>query len=132
MRALYRLQSRLGLTAPEGNALLALALAGLLGVGALEWQERSGVPSETLYTAADSAFAAASRGAPPAAQMLMAAPEMVLMAAPGARTGFDVGDTLTPKEAGPASQWPQMLPGRADYRALRIRETVRWAAPLSW
>lgn len=74
MRALYRLQSRLGLTAPEGNALLALALAGLLGVGALEWQERSGVPSETLYTAADSAFAAASRSAPPAAQMLMPAP----------------------------------------------------------
>ena len=68
VRALYRLQSRLGLTAPEGNALLALALAGLLGVGALEWQERSGVPSETLYTAADSAFAAASRSAPPAAQ----------------------------------------------------------------
>ncbi|MEM1056475.1 MAG: helix-hairpin-helix domain-containing protein [Bacteroidota bacterium] len=74
MRVLYRLQSRLGLTAPEGNALLALALAGVLGVAAMEWQEQTGAPSEALYAASDSAFVAASRSAPAAAQMLLTAP----------------------------------------------------------
>ncbi|MEM6325551.1 MAG: hypothetical protein AAF791_00400, partial [Bacteroidota bacterium] len=74
VRALYRLQSRLGLTAPEGRALLGLAMAGLLGVGAHEWQQSSGLPSADLYTEADAAFAAASRSAPAAAQMLLPAP----------------------------------------------------------
>ena len=69
MRALYRLQTRLGLTGPEGSALLALAVAGALGIGALEVQERTGTPSADLYAASDAAFAAATRSAPPAAQV---------------------------------------------------------------
>ncbi len=70
MRALYTLQTRLGLTAPEGSALLVLALMGAFGVGALEVQQRFGAPSAALYAESDAAFAAASRAAPPAAQML--------------------------------------------------------------
>lgn len=74
MRFLYRLQSSLRLTAVEGRALLAFALAGVLGVAAFEWQGSTGPDSESLYAEADSAFFAATRAAPPAAQMLLASP----------------------------------------------------------
>ena len=72
MRPLYRLQSRLGLTSSEGGAALVLALAGALSVGALEVQEHTGPPAAALYAESDAAFAAAVRGAAPAAAPLLA------------------------------------------------------------
>lgn len=72
MRPLYRLQTRLRLTSTEGTALLVIAVAGVLCVAALQIQARTGAPSEALYAEADAAFAAATRGAPPAARALAA------------------------------------------------------------
>ena len=63
MRWLYRLQTRVGLTGPEGAA--ALVLLGALGAGLAVERVRSAaepVPAD-LYAAADAAFA---RAAPPA------------------------------------------------------------------
>ena len=58
MRWLYRLQTRLGLTAPEGTALLVVSLALGLGFAASEWTARAAAPAAELYAAQDSAFAA--------------------------------------------------------------------------
>ncbi|OZC03686.1 ComEA family DNA-binding protein [Rubricoccus marinus] len=70
MRVLYRFQNALRLTSPEGSGLLALTLAGALGMGAFELQQHAGAPSSELYSESDAAFAAASRAAVPAAQVL--------------------------------------------------------------
>ena len=57
MRSLYRLQTRLGLTGPEGTALLVVSLALAFGFAASEWTARAAPPSADLYAAQDSAFA---------------------------------------------------------------------------
>jgi len=59
MRWLYRLQTRLGLTGPEGRAALALLLALLGGTVAHQWQAQQAPVPADLYAAADAAFAAA-------------------------------------------------------------------------
>ena len=69
MRWLYRLQTRLGLTGPEGTALLVVSLALVFGFAASEWTARATPPSAALYAAQDSAFAQPPAGdslAPPA------------------------------------------------------------------
>ena len=81
MRWLYRLQTRVGLTGPEGAA--ALVLLGALGAGLAVERVRSAaepVPAD-LYAAADAAFArAAPPGDPP--EEPGAGPTAVLDAAP--------------------------------------------------
>ena len=60
-RGLYRAQVCLGLTGPEGWALLAVSLALIAGLVLSEVQERRAVPldPEAFYAASDAAFAAA-------------------------------------------------------------------------
>lgn len=58
MRWLYRLQTRLGLTGPEGTALLVVSLALAFGFVASEWTARAAPPSAALYAAQDSTFTA--------------------------------------------------------------------------
>ena len=59
LRSLYRLQTRLGLTGPEGTALLIVALALTVGLGLSEWRSQQAPPVAELYAAQDAAFAAA-------------------------------------------------------------------------
>ena len=59
LRSLYRLQTRLGLTGPEGSALLIVALALAVGLGVSEWRSQQAPPVAELYQAQDAAFAAA-------------------------------------------------------------------------
>ena len=72
LRSLYRLQTRLGLTGPEGSALLVLTVALALGVGLSEWRSQQAPPVAALYAAQDAAFAAAL--VPPAAEAVPVRP----------------------------------------------------------
>ncbi|WP_412062008.1 ComEA family DNA-binding protein [Rubrivirga sp. IMCC45206] len=76
MRWLYRLQTRTGLTGPEGSAALAVLIALVGGAVALHLQGRVQPVPADLYAAADAAFAtaAADTTAPPAAPLALAAP----------------------------------------------------------
>ena len=66
MHALYRLQTRLGLTAPEASALFAIAAALALGLGVQQVRQHAAPPVADLYAASDAAFAAAVQDAPAA------------------------------------------------------------------
>ena len=120
MRVLYRLQTRLGLTSPEGSALLALALAGALGLGAWEVQEQTGAPSADLYTEADAAFASASRSASPAAQMITPEPggPPIPLALPDSASGAAVVAAASDSSANgePAPARPPVRAGSASGR----------------
>ena len=59
MRWLYRLQARLGLSAPEGSAALAILLAFLGGTVALHLRAQSVPLAPDVYAAADATFATA-------------------------------------------------------------------------
>jgi competence ComEA-like helix-hairpin-helix protein len=65
-RRLYRLQSRLALTAPEAVALLVLSGALALGLGVRQLQERAAPPAAAL-AAADARWAALDAAADSAA-----------------------------------------------------------------
>lgn len=58
MRWLYRLQTQMGLTGPEGTAALVLLLALTGGVTARHFQATSEPVPADFYAAADAAFAA--------------------------------------------------------------------------
>ena len=60
MRWLYRLQTRLGLTGPEGSAALALVLALTGGIAAQHVQASADPIPADFYAAADAAFATAA------------------------------------------------------------------------
>ncbi|MEL6615153.1 MAG: helix-hairpin-helix domain-containing protein [Bacteroidota bacterium] len=120
MRLLYRLQDRLGLTAPEGSALLMLTLGGAIGVGALEVQETSGAPSADLYASADAAFDSASRGAPPAAEPLATEPSAQPLALLDSTSGAAVAETALPVVADTAADVPpEAAPAAAPVTAGR-------------
>lgn len=134
MRLLYRLQRRLGLTGPEGSALLALAAAGALGVGALEVQERTGAPSADLYASADAAFAAASRGAPPAAEPLAPEPGATPLALLDTTATADalpvVADSASgaaPEASAPAPAVAPVTAGRSSGRKVPGRANLNTA-----
>lgn len=57
MRWLYRLQTRLGLTGPEGTALLVVSLALASGFAVSEWTSQQATPVAEIYEADDVAFA---------------------------------------------------------------------------
>ncbi|MFN3597500.1 MAG: ComEA family DNA-binding protein [Rubricoccaceae bacterium] len=59
MRFLYRLQTRAGLTAPEGTAVLVLGLALAAGLAVQQLQGRQAPLAADFYAASDAAFAAA-------------------------------------------------------------------------
>lgn len=61
-RSLYFAQTRLGLTGPEGTALLVVSLALACGVALSEFREHRAAPLDpaTFYAATDAAFATAS------------------------------------------------------------------------
>ena len=109
LRSLYRLQTRLGLTGPEGSALLILTVALALGLGLSEWRSQQAPPVAELYAAQDAAFAAAL--APPTAE---AATVPVALAEhahtdssealPGLADGALPPDTTTTGEAAPAAE----------------------------
>ena len=61
MRWLYRLQSQIGLAAPEGTAALVILLALAAGTVARHAQESSAPPAPELLAASDAAFDAADR-----------------------------------------------------------------------
>ena len=63
MRWLYRLQSRLGLAAPEGTAALVIVLALAAGTVARHVQASAAPPAPDLLAASDAAFEAADRAA---------------------------------------------------------------------
>ena len=96
MRFLYDLQTRLRLTSPEATAMLALVVAGAVGVGAVEWRERTGVPSADLYATSDAAFEAASRGAPAAARLLASPEASAPSATPNPVPDLAPADTIAP------------------------------------
>ena len=82
MRWLYRLQTRVGLTGPEGTA--ALVLLGALGAGLVAQHVQSSaetVPAD-FYAAADAAFAAAAARAPADSAVALAAEPLALAAPP--------------------------------------------------
>lgn len=58
---LYRLQTRAGLTGPEGTAAVVLVLALAGGLAAQRFQAASTPVAPDFYAAADAAFVAASR-----------------------------------------------------------------------
>lgn len=67
---LYRLQTRAGLTGPEGTAAVVLVLALACGLAAQQWQAAATPVAPDFYAAADAAFIAADRsGAAPAAPL---------------------------------------------------------------
>lgn len=74
MRWLYRLQTRAGLTNPEGTAALALLLALLGGTVALHLQATSAPVPADFYAAADAAFATAAADTSAAGPVALAMP----------------------------------------------------------
>ena len=64
MTFLYRLQTRAGLTGPEGTAAVVLVLALAGGLAAQNFQAASAPFAPEFYAAADAAFVAASLPAP--------------------------------------------------------------------
>ncbi len=58
---LYRLQTRAGLTGPEGTAAVVLVLALAGGLAAQQWQAAAVPVAPDFYAAADAAFIAADR-----------------------------------------------------------------------
>ena len=64
MTFLYRLQTRAGLTGPEGTAAVVLVLALAGGLAAQNAQSASAPVAPGFYAAADAAFVAASLPAP--------------------------------------------------------------------
>ena len=85
MRWLYPIQTRLGLSAPEGTAALAVLLAVLGGTAALHVQSQADPLPADVYAAADAAFATADSLAD-AGGPTVAAP---LAAPTGAASGAD-------------------------------------------
>lgn len=71
---LYRLQSRAGLTGPEGTALVVLVVALAGGVVARHAVASAAPPAPQLYAAADAAFARVDTAAAPVALVAPAAP----------------------------------------------------------
>ena len=63
MRWLYRLQSRIGLAAPEGTAALVIVLALAAGTVARHVQASAAPPAPELLAASDAAFEAVDRAA---------------------------------------------------------------------
>lgn len=68
---LYRLQTRAGLTGPEGTAAVVLVLALAGGLAAQQWQAAATPVAPNFYAAADAAFVSAEQasGAPGAAPL---------------------------------------------------------------
>lgn len=101
MRWLYRLQTRVGLTGPEGSAALAVLVALLGGTVALHLQARTRPVPADLYAAADAAFATAAADTsttPPAPLALVGtAPEAE---APDA-SAAEVADAAVERAAAP-------------------------------
>ena len=102
IRWLYRLQTRVGLTGPEGAA--ALVLLGALGAGLAVQRVRSAaepVPAD-FYAAADAAFAAppAEPGADPTA---VASPDRPAPPADSLATPADVAEAEVAAAAAPRS-----------------------------
>jgi competence protein ComEA len=71
---LYRLQTRAGLTGPEGTAAVVLVLALVGGLAAQRLQAASAPLAPDFYAAADAAFVAASQPAPAAGPLVSGAP----------------------------------------------------------
>ncbi|WP_412070002.1 ComEA family DNA-binding protein [Rubrivirga sp. IMCC43871] len=102
MRWLYRLQTRVGLTGPEGSAALAVLVATLGGAVALHVQGRAQPVPADLYAAADAAFAtvAADTAATPAAPLALAAPAAEPESA-GDSTAAQVADAAVERASAP-------------------------------
>ena len=103
MRWLYRLQTRVGLTGPEGAA--ALVLLGALGAGLAVERVRSAaepVPAD-LYAAADAAFASAAPpaepGASPTTVAALPAPPADALSTPAAIADAEVAAASAPRRA---------------------------------
>ena len=92
MRWLYRLQSRTGLTGPEGTAALVVLLALTGGAVARHLQATSAPSPADFYAAADAAFAEAAADTAATASAPVASP-LGLLGAP------DAGDAPTDSTA---------------------------------
>ena len=115
MRWLYRLQTRLGLTGPEGTALLVVSLALVFGFAASEWTARAAPPSAALYAAQDSAFA---QPPAPADSLALPAPAAEL---PSLRDGALPPDSTAEAEALPLADGPVAdAPRRSARKTLAV------------
>ena len=115
MTWLYRLQTRAGLTGPEGTAAVVLVLALAGGLAAQQWQATDTPVAPDFYVAADAAFLAADR------------PDTPRPAAPGAPPVQLVGsvavsdtphaDSVAPGTPDPAEVWMPEAAGIASSEA---------------
>ncbi|HEX8299120.1 MAG TPA: helix-hairpin-helix domain-containing protein [Rubricoccaceae bacterium] len=109
---LYRLQTRAGLTGPEGTAAVVLVLALAGGLAAQRVQAAATPVAPDFYAAADAAFVAANR---PDAPTDGPAPLLVATAAPADTLADSLhveGDTLLAEAGG---TWtPESAPAEAD------------------
>ena len=151
MRWLYRLQARLGLSAPEGAAALAVFLALAGGSVAQHLQARSEPVPADVYAAADRAFAAAQdtgaagpagpRAVPPGPAPNGAAPEAIAGDSTAAQIAEAAVETASaPRRSGKAPPVPtnintasaeqlQRLPRIGPALAARIVEHRRVHGP---
>ena len=114
---LYRLQTRAGLTGPEGTAAVVLVLALAGGLAAQQWQASATPVAPDFYAAADAAFVAADHpGAAPDAplQLVSAAPADTT----ADRSGAASADTLgmpdpTPRHAEDPAAYVDASPAAA-------------------
>ncbi|MEM1118228.1 MAG: helix-hairpin-helix domain-containing protein [Bacteroidota bacterium] len=96
MRWIYRAQTRLGLTGPEGTAALVLLVAFAGGGMAYHLQASAEPVPPDVYAASDDAFAAAAEAHAHGATSTDAPEALALFAAPGAPVSAPEADASTP------------------------------------
>ena len=104
MTFLYRLQTRAGLTGPEGTAAVVLVLALAGGLAAQNAQSASAPVAPDFYAAADAAFVAASLPAPgapgaPGAPAALVAHDHAATSADSAAAGSVAADSASAIDA---------------------------------
>ena len=135
---LYRLQTRAGLTGPEGTAAIVLVLALAGGLAAQQWQAAATPVAPDFYAAADAAFVTADRpvGAPGTAPLglvasaadtthedLHAAPADTLAVTDSSAAAFE--DPAAYVDASPAAEADAVVASSARRSSARKPPPVR-------